>query len=49
MVCVCGGKVRQRDAPAKLSAFYPKEDLTEGRFSWDVEKKNEFCDGREWK
>ena len=28
-----------RDVPVKLSAFCPNEDLTEGRFSWEVEEE----------
>ena len=35
---MCAGSVRQSDAPAKLKAFCPKEVLTGGRFSWQVEE-----------
>ena len=36
---MAGGKLRQREGPAKLNALCPNEDLTGGRLSWRVEEE----------
>ena len=33
------GRLRQREAPAKLNALCPNEDLTKGILSWEVKEE----------
>ena len=36
------GRLRQREAPTKLNALCPNEDLTKGSLSWEVEEERVF-------